>query len=500
MWSKLRTILGSIKTRVFIWYLFLLSLFIVTSTPLILKLVFFEIDQRVTEDIREDMDIFERLLNNDSQIKDKLALKGETIEYPKNPLELVHIFNLYLSRRVPEDDTYLIGIIGEEFYRASPESLPRELLPHSPLIESLTKMEDFRQGIKTEPNSPNGDVLYIVKPIRFQEKIIGRLIVAHLVMGEREEAFDVLKIVFSVMAAVFLLSVVLTWFLAERVLSPLKSILATARKISDHNLNQRIEILAHGELGELASTFNEMMERLESAFVSQKQFINDAGHELKTPITIIRGHLELLHLDKSMTSTQETILLVLDELDRMTRLVEELILLAKSERPDFLSLQTFELEPFINEVFAKIQTLAYRDWQLEKQVGGMLLADRQRLTQAIMNLAQNAVQHTQEGDRITLGASIENRDLRIWIEDRGEGIDPREQKRIFERFARIKNTHRHSDGSGLGLAIVKGIVEAHRGRIQVESQLGTGATFAIVLPLNSFEEKKTHVTHFDRRR
>jgi signal transduction histidine kinase len=483
MWGKLRTILGSIKTRVFVWYLFLLSLFIVISTPLILKFVFFEIDQRVTEDIREDIDIFERLLNNDSQIKDKLALRGETIEYPKSPLELVHIFNLYLSRRVPEDDTYLIGIIGEEFYRASPEALPRELLPDSPVIESLAKMETFRQGIETQPNSRNGDILYIVKPIRFREKIIGRLIVAHLVAGEREEALDAFKIVFLVMAAVFLLSVVLTWFLAERVLSPLKSILATARKISDRNLNQRIEFLADGELGELAKTFNEMMDRLESAFVSQKQFINDAGHELKTPITIIRGHLELLHLDKSMTSDQETIPLVLDELDRMTRLVDDLILLAKSERPDFLLLQTFELKPFINEVFAKIQALAHRDWQLVEQVEGRFVADRQRLTQAIMNLAQNAAQHTQEGDRITLGASIENGDLRIWVEDRGEGIEPTEQQRIFERFARVKNSRRRSDGSGLGLAIVKGIVEAHRGRIQVESQLGTGSTFVIFLPL-----------------
>jgi signal transduction histidine kinase len=100
-----------------------------------------------------------------------------------------------------------------------------------------------------------------------------------------------------------------------------------------------------------------------------------------------------------------------------------------------------------------------------------------------MNLAQNAAQHTQEGDRITLGASIENGDLRIWVEDRGEGIEPTEQQRIFERFARVKNSRRRSDGSGLGLAIVKGIVEAHRGRIQVESQLGTGSTFVIFLPL-----------------
>jgi signal transduction histidine kinase len=175
-------------------------------------------------------------------------------------------------------------------------------------------------------------------------------------------------------------------------------------------------------------------------------------------------------------------------------------LLAKSERPDFLFPETFEVEPFLTKLFAKVQALAHRDWQLEKQVEAMLVADRQRLAQAIMNLAQNAVQHTQEGDRIILGTSLENSKLRIWVQDTGEGINPTEQKRIFERFARVKNSRRRSDGSGLGLTIVKGIVEAHQGEIQVQSQLGTGSTFVIVLPLNPLQEKKIHGANFDRRR
>jgi signal transduction histidine kinase len=231
-----------------------------------------------------------------------------------------------------------------------------------------------------------------------------------------------------------------------------------------------------------------MMNRLEASFVSQRHFINDVSHELRTPITIIRGHLELIDIDQASGIEQETIDLVIDEIDRMSRLVDDLSLLAKSERPDFLLLETIDAEFFLDTLSAKIQALAHRNWQFQGKLTGTFVGDRQRLTQAVMNLAQNAVQHTHESDRITLGASLCNRELRIWVEDTGEGIDLCEQERIFERFTRVKNSHRRSDGSGLGLSIVRGIVEAHRGLIQLQSQPGTGSTFMIVIPLNPLQQ------------
>ncbi|MEA5514817.1 sensor histidine kinase [Nodularia sp. UHCC 0506] len=458
------------------------------TVPLIFKFVFSAIANRVTEDIREEIEIFEELLDNNSHIKSKLALRNQEIQYPKNAVELANLFNIYLSRRIPEDDTYLIGILNEEFYRSSPEALPKILQPESSLMQSLIKINTVQEGIKLQPNTITGNILYIVKPIRLQEQIIGRLIVAHAVRGEQEEAFDTLKIVFWVMISVFILSVVVTWFMAGKVLSPLNSIISTAIKITDTNLNERIEVQTSGELAELANSFNAMMNRLEAAFVSQRHFINDVGHELRTPITIIRGHLELIDLDQASGIEQETINLVIDEIDRMSRLVDDLSLLAKSERPDFLLLETIDAQSFLDTLSAKVQALANRSWQFQVKVKGILVGDRQRLTQAIMNLAQNAVQHTREFDCITLGASLTNGEFRIWVQDTGEGIDLCEQERIFERFARVKNSHRRSDGSGLGLSIVRGIVEAHRGLIKLQSQPGRGSTFLIVIPLNPLQE------------
>jgi signal transduction histidine kinase len=219
--------------------------------------------------------------------------------------------------------------------------------------------------------------------------------------------------------------------------------------------------------------FNAMLDRLEQAFALQREFISDAGHELRTPITIIRGHLSLLERDP------ETLRIVTDELDRMSRFVEDLLTLAKAERPDFLMRSELDLDLLTEELMAKARKLALRGWELEHTGAGLLTADRQRLTQAVMNLAHNAVQHTQPGDRIAIGSDLDDTQARIWVADSGPGIALADQPRIFERFARSAN----GDGAGLGLAIVRAIAEAHGGRIELDSAPGGGARFTIVLPV-----------------
>lgn len=248
-----------------------------------------------------------------------------------------------------------------------------------------------------------------------------------------------------------------------KILSPLRSLSTTARSISEKDLTQRLQVQGIGELAHLANTFNEMMDRLQNAFTSQREFISDAGHELRTPITIIRGHLELLEDDPS--EQQETVALLLDELDRMTRMVEDLLLLAKSERPDFLQWETIDVDLLTVELFSKAQALALRNWHLEAYAQGVIKGDRQRLTQAIMNLAENATQYTKQTDTIEIGSIIEENRLRLWVRDTGEGIAPSGQLRIFQRFARAENSQRRSEGAGLGLSIVKAIAQAHGGQV-----------------------------------
>jgi signal transduction histidine kinase len=225
-----------------------------------------------------------------------------------------------------------------------------------------------------------------------------------------------------------------------------------------------------------------MMDRVQSAFDAQRNFINDASHELRTPLTIIQGHLELMGDDPQ--EQQETLALVMDELDRMWRFVHDLLLLAKAERSDFLDYETIEAVPFTDEVFSKITTLGDRAWQLVNTANGTFVADRQRITGAIVNLANNAVQHTQPHHIIELGSEMVNDHIRFWVRDTGMGISPTDQTRIFDRFARAANTYRKSEGAGLGLAIVKTIAEAHQGYIELTSQIGMGSTFSLILPMD----------------
>jgi signal transduction histidine kinase len=178
---------------------------------------------------------------------------------------------------------------------------------------------------------------------------------------------------------------------------------------------------------------------------------------------------------------------VTDELDRMGRLVNDLLLLAKAQRPDFLQPEPIEADEFTRELFAKASALAGRDWRLSEVASGRIVADRQRLTQAVMNLSQNAVNHTGERDAVELGSTIANGSVSLWVRDTGPGVAETDRKRIFERFARGSEARR-TDGSGLGLAITQAIAEAHHGRVELDSRPGAGARFTIVIPTRHSKE------------
>ncbi len=174
----------------------------------------------------------------------------------------------------------------------------------------------------------------------------------------------------------------------------------------------------------------------------------------------------------------------------MSRFVDDLLFLAKTEQPDFLRLEIVDLGSLMEELYTKVKVLAERDWQLERKASGKIIADRQRLTQAILNLAQNATQHTQPNDRIAIGSSSDPKEVRFWVKDTGSGIPRSERERIFERFARGANIRRSSLGAGLGLPIVDAIAKAHDGRVELSSEVGVGSTFTIVIPIEMGREGK----------
>jgi signal transduction histidine kinase len=211
----------------------------------------------------------------------------------------------------------------------------------------------------------------------------------------------------------------------------------------------------------------------------QERFLHDASHELRTPVTIARGHLEL---HRSHTAPAAEIDVALDELTRMERIVERLLLLAKADQPDFLTVDEIDLEPFLEDVFMRWSEIAPRAWRLGTLAAGTLRADAEALRVALDALLENAVKHTGENDAIEIRSRADGSRVVMEVADGGAGIPEHALDRIFDRFARADAARTRSDGGvGLGLAIVDAIAKAHGGRCTVRAA-SSGATFALRLP------------------
>jgi signal transduction histidine kinase len=223
-----------------------------------------------------------------------------------------------------------------------------------------------------------------------------------------------------------------------------------------------------------------MLERLEAAVRRERRFMSEASHELRTPITISRGYLEVLRPDAPAHEIRETVHVVVDELSRMGRIVDDITTLMRSEDPTFLRREEVQLDRFLDDVAMKAAPLVDgRLRLLPPQEGLAARIDPQRLTQALINLLQNAVVHTRGDGPIDLGVRVKRDVWRFEVADRGGGLPAGEEESVFRPFHRAGAT---VPGSGLGLAIVRGIAEAHGGAAGVDNRPGAGATFWIEVP------------------
>ena len=316
----------------------------------------------------------------------------------------------------------------------------------------------------------------------------GVLVVAVFTADAQAGVTSTLQLLTLLSLGGMVLAGVVSWVAAGRILRPVHLVHLAAAEITEKDLTRRIDVSSDDDVSGLAVTFNRMLDRLEEAFAAEQRFVDDAGHELRTPITIIRGHLELI--DDDPRSREATLRIVTEELDRMSRIVTDLLSLAKADRPDFLRVRDgVDLAELTLAVDAKMSALAPRRWLIAHVAEGSARLDTERVTQAVLQLAQNAVQHTGEGDAITLSSLLEHDPAlgpvaRIAVADTGPGVPVADRERIFERFSHgdPPDGRRHA-GAGLGLAIVRAIAEAHGGRVEVGGAPGEGATFALVLPL-----------------
>ena len=304
---------------------------------------------------------------------------------------------------------------------------------------------------------------------------------------------DTLRLLILLLAGLAAAMVGVAWagsrWLAREALTPVEVLTATAEQISVPSLKTRMVLAApYKEFARLAHVFNAMLDRLHNVFEGQRRFVADAAHEMQTPLTVIKGTIEVaLHQRRTLDEYRDVLVTNLGQVERLSNLTRSLLTLAQfsGEHPP-VTLAPLALEPLLQDLVKELTVLAEDRsvrLTLETEPVPLVSGDAGRLTQLLVNLLDNALVHTLPGGMVTLRLRAENGQVVVEVEDTGPGIEPEHLPHLFERFYRGDQARdRESGGAGLGLAIVKEIAEAHGGSMRVASTLGKGSVFTLMLP------------------
>jgi heavy metal sensor kinase len=385
-----------------------------------------------------------------------------------------------------------------------------ENLKNVQLPISLNALKNASKGLvtyETHRSFENAPLRIITFPV-IENNHIAKIIQIASSLEYVEEALNTLFILLMITVPLALMVASLGGqFLANKALKPVDQITQTARMITSQNLNQRIRPpKVKDEISRLIETFNEMISRLDQSFRQIKQFSTDASHELKTPLTILKGEVEVTLRRKRVPQEYEQILKSnLEEVNRMSQIVDDLLLLSKADIGEIrLNKESIHLAEILNEVVAQVNILAQaKNLHIETSNHDediQIFGDGLRIRELFLNLIENGIKYTEEGGAIhvtvTKDSSAHANNTSGWpeekhsgfakiiVSDTGIGIAKEDQERIFDRFFRVdKARSRAQGGSGLGLSICRWIVEAHGGEINIESEIGKGSSFVVKLPL-----------------
>ncbi|MEM9134433.1 MAG: ATP-binding protein [Actinomycetota bacterium] len=447
-----------LRGRVLVWFMVVLALAVIGILVALRAILLERADQQAEGALNQEVAEF------------RMTTEGLS---EGDARDLRSVFEDYLLRTVTDRDEVIIAFIDTQPVLASagaPVGIETE-----PEVMALGRTTGSANRV--EVATSHGRATALAVPVRTGGAEAGVLAVLVLQSTDRSEITAIVTATAVVAAAVLLLAGMGAWGGSSRAMRPLRELTDVADGIDETDLSTRIELTGDDEVGRLAQTFNAMLDRLQVGFANQERLLADIGHELRTPISVVQGHLDVMGDDPDDRAA--TVELISDELDRMHRLVNDLLLLAQLDHPGFLHLESIDVLDLATDVVARANSLARRDWSVAVTSNGTITADRQRLIQAVMNLVANAIDHTEEGGSIVIGGQWTAGATRLWVQDDGPGIPEAERARIFERFA--KGEHRRHRGAGLGLSIVAGIAHAHGGTLGLGDP-GPGARFVISLP------------------
>lgn len=354
----------------------------------------------------------------------------------------------------------------------------------------------FRAGApafaSTESLLDKDNIRVIAFPIQRGGRVVATLMLGHSTRDIRS-VFNLLYLLGGGLAVIsIVISAIAGYYMAKRALEPIQEITPTARGVAAGDLSRRLKSKSQDkEIHELVSVLNKMFDDLEASFQAQKRFTADASHELRLPLTVLKGEIEVaLRHPRSEEEYQQILRQQLDTIDRIQRIVNDLLTLARSDAGRLeLTQSPVDLSLLLQEVGQQHLILfdshqIALNMEIEDEI--VVMGEASQLERAIMNLLSNAFKHAPEQSTIHLMAAVVEGDLAsVSVRDEGPGIAEEQQEHLFERFYRADDARCRKDGegAGLGLAICKRIVEAHAGKIGVESSPSEGATFTVQLPL-----------------
>jgi two-component system, OmpR family, sensor kinase len=456
------------RARIMGWLVLLLTVALLTVVLVTRNILLAEVESDATAALVQESLEF-----------DEFARVGRNPETGQPFRDAGELLTTHLARQRTSENEVLAGVFAD----GTQPQVQGLREPRSAVTEEVLGQILGAPATTGEVDTPAGPMRWTRTEIdRDPNRVDGYFIVGELLSPPRAAVGETVRTLAVVSAAGLLLAAIASWIVSGQILAPVRLVRRTADEITEEDLSRRIPITGNDDIAALADRFNSMLDRLQRAFATQREFVDDAGHELRTPITIIRGNLELMGDDPA--ERVEVVRLCTDELDRMSRIVEDLLVLAKSDRPDFLRLADVELAELTLDVDAKIRAIGDRRWVLDGVGEGVVRVDAQRITQAVVQFAQNAVQHTRAGDTIRLGSALRDGLVSFHVADTGPGVRPEDATAIFERFSRGTSggAAANRTGAGLGLSIVRAIAEAHGGRVRLRSRPGEGATFTIEVP------------------
>lgn len=458
----------SVRARITLWHLAVLVLTLLVYVLLAQMFLWNQLTKELKASLRDDVEVVERFLEPTAAGEIVWRSHEEGEETPERWVEVRHADGRPIYRNFAGEELFaFLSAASSEFH-----------------VKSFHPL-----------HLADGTDLLAIHEVHRVGGVPVRILVARSEGRLRREMGHLLLSQTLCFPPVLLLAWAGGYFIAGRVLSPLKKIVSRARTISAERLHERLPVSNPGdELGQLSITFNEVLSKLDRSFSQMRQFTADASHELRTPLSAIRSVGEIaLRSELNAPDCRETVASILEEVEKMTRLVDDLLFLARSDSGAASpAAETVELGGVVRDEVAFLTVLAEEKGQriaLEIEQPCPVRLDLRIFRQALGNILHNAIKYTPEGEQILVRVANSAGWAVVEVADAGPGIGPEHQERIFDRFYRIdQGRSRNTGGTGLGLAIARWAVEVHGGRIELWSDVGRGSTFRICLPVRPASE------------